>query len=59
MTNQPTLTGFTELDRVIEEVQNPETALADADASVTALDGLRRKLCERPTVQQKSKWRFW
>jgi hypothetical protein len=58
MANQPTPTGFKELDRVIEEVHNPESALADAD-SVTALEELRRKLCERPTVPRKSKWRLW
>jgi hypothetical protein len=58
MTNQPTPTGFKELDRVIEEVHNPETALADADG-VTALEELRRKLCDRSTVPQKSKWWFW
>ena len=61
MTNQPTPTGFKEFVGAIEEVHNPETAkpLADAQASVIALDELRRKLCERPMIPQKSKWRFW
>jgi hypothetical protein len=62
MTSQPTpLTGFKDLDRVIEEIHNPQTAKAldDAQADVTALDELRRKLCALPLVPQKSKWRFW
>jgi hypothetical protein len=61
MTNQPTpITGFQDLDRVIEEV-HPQTAKAldDAQANLTALDELRRKLCALPPVRQKSKWRFW
>jgi hypothetical protein len=61
MTNQPTPTGFEDLDRVMEEVPNPEKSktLADAEASLTGLDDLRRKLCQRPPAPQKSKWRFW
>jgi hypothetical protein len=59
MTNQPTPTRFKESDRVIEEVHNPESALTDADAGVTALEELRRKLCDRSTVPQKSKRWFW
>jgi hypothetical protein len=45
----------------MEEVHSPETAkaLQETEANVTALDELRRKLCERPAVPQKSKWRFW
>jgi hypothetical protein len=62
MTNQPTpLTGFKGLDAVIEEVHDPETAnaLPEAEVSITALDDLRKKLCDRPPLPQKSKWRFW
>jgi hypothetical protein len=55
MTNQPTPIVLDESDRVIEAVQEPQTAEADA----TDWDELRRKLSERPTVRQKSKWRFW
>jgi hypothetical protein len=45
----------------MEKVHNPATAkaLEDAEANVTALDELRRKLCEHPPFPQKSKWRFW
>jgi hypothetical protein len=55
MTNQPTPTVLDESDRVIEAVQERQTAEAD----VTDWDELRRKRCERPTVPQKSRWRFW
>jgi hypothetical protein len=62
MSNQPTpLTGFQDLDRVIEEVYNPQTAnaLDDTEANIMSLDELRRKLCDRPPAPQKSKWRLW
>jgi hypothetical protein len=62
MSNQPTpITGFQDLDRVIEQVHNPQTAKAldDTEAKIMSLDELRRKLCDCPPVSQKSKWRLW
>jgi hypothetical protein len=61
MSNQPIpLTGFQDLDPV-EQVHNPQTAKAldDTKAKIMSLDELRRKLCDRPPIPQKSKWRFW
>jgi hypothetical protein len=62
MSNQPLpLTDFQDVDAVIEEVHNPQTAKAldDADANIMSIDELRRKLCDRTPVPQKSKWRLW
>jgi hypothetical protein len=62
MSNQPfPLTGFQDLDRVIEEVHSPQTAKAldDAESNTMALDELRRQLCAAPPVPEKPKWRFW
>jgi 3-deoxy-D-arabino-heptulosonate 7-phosphate (DAHP) synthase len=62
MTNLPNpLARLNGADRVVEEVHNPETdaALTDAEASVTALDELRRKVCEPRAAMQKSRWRLW
>jgi hypothetical protein len=62
MTNQPTpLTDFKDLDRMIEEVHNPQTAadLDFAEANVKLLEELRRKLSAPRPLPQKSKWRFW
>jgi hypothetical protein len=62
MSNQPLpLTGFQDVDGVIEHVHNPQTAKAldDAEANMISIDELRRKLCDRPQIPQKSKWRLW
>jgi len=62
MSDQPfPLTGFQDLACVIEQVYNPQTAnaLDETKASIMSLDELRTKLCDRPPVPQKSKWRFW
>lgn len=61
-THQPTpLTGFQDLDRAIEEINNPQIAAGvdDAEANIMSLDELRRKLCQPQPVPQKSRWRLW
>jgi hypothetical protein len=54
-TNQPTPTGFQNLDRVVDH--KPQTAADLEHAKI--LDELRRKLSASPPLPQKSKWRFW
>jgi hypothetical protein len=58
------LTGYKDIDRVIEELNNTPTgitttaSLAAAEANVSSLDEWRRKLC-RPKPLKKRRWRFW
>jgi hypothetical protein len=58
--SESTPTAFKHLEVVIEEVYNPGTAKAlnEAEASVLALDELRKKLCQLKPVE-KRRWRFW
>ena len=58
--SEPSPIRLKQLDAVVEEVHNPETAQAvsEAEASVLALDELRRKLCQ-PKPVEKRRWRLW